>query len=98
MVFSDRLTLYFKYNMSAGRSRSSNKLYHLETLDGWGPDTEHPIGALPSVTEYLPTLDGKNSYSSVESDNSHSVVVNAFIDLWRNDKLTMRLLPELKLC
>ena len=97
MVFSDRLTLYFKYNMSAGRSRSSNKLYHLETLDGWGPDTENPIGALPSVTEYLSTLDGKNSYSSVESDNSHSVAVNAFIDLWRNDKLTMRLLPELKL-
>lgn len=97
MIFSNYLTLYFNYNMSAGRDKSKNRLYHLETLDGWGLNTEHPVGALPSVTEYLPTLDGKNSYSSVESDNSHSISVDAHIEMLRDDKLSMRLIPSLKL-
>ena len=35
-VFSENLTIHFDYNMSAGRDKSINKLYHLETLDGWG--------------------------------------------------------------
>ncbi len=96
-VFSENLMINFDYNMSAGRDKSINKLYHLETLDGWGLDTEHPIGALPSVTEYLPTLDGKNSYNSVESDNRHSVGVNANIELLRDDKLSMQLIPGLTL-
>lgn len=96
-VFSENLMINFDYNMSAGRDKSINKLYHLETLDGWGLDTEHPIGALPSVTEYLPTLDGKNSYNSVESDNRHSVGVNANIELLRDDKLAMQLIPGLTL-
>ena len=43
-------------------SHEENSLYRLEQLAGWGADANHELGVLPSVTDYLSTIDAANSY------------------------------------
>lgn len=95
LLFSDKFSMKFYYDLMADRDKSINKLYHLETLDGWGVDAEHPIGALPSVTEYLPTLDSQNSFNSVRSNNKHDFTLFANIQLINTKKIVLEFKPSL---
>ncbi len=52
-----------------GAHRTGNRsLYRLDGLDGWGEDSEHGLGTLPSVGELGRALDRPNSYESVRDD------------------------------
>ncbi|MEG1544457.1 MAG: hypothetical protein RR280_03740 [Bacteroidaceae bacterium] len=43
-------------------------LYRLDRLEGWGEGTTHPLGELPSVTDYMRSIDKNNSYTSYSTD------------------------------
>lgn len=63
----------FRYQYEQKYESRDAALYRLDWLSGWGADSEHAIGTLPSETEYLNTLDVTNSYDSRQWDKIHEV-------------------------
>ena len=59
---SDKLWGAIQYGYEQKYSHEENSLYRLEQLAGWGADANHELGVLPSVTDYLSTIDAANSY------------------------------------
>ena len=64
---------YYSYNYNY--SRSNNGLMRLDWLgDEWGADSEHALGALPSVADWAQqTLDGRNSLYTTGRNDGHTV-------------------------
>ncbi|MBR1668015.1 MAG: outer membrane beta-barrel protein, partial [Bacteroidaceae bacterium] len=56
--------LSFSYELSSTHQRNNRSLYLLNRLEGWGKDTSHSLGMLPSTTELLLALDQGNSSHS----------------------------------
>lgn len=75
-VFS--LTPYYKYGKSD--LTTNRTLYRLEQLQGWGENTLHALGMLPSEADYFRTLDHTNSFWYNLQDGSHEIG----LDLWWN--------------
>lgn len=72
-VFPNNLVIMPSYAISHQRSRNCNPLYRLDKEDGWGAQDFHPIGSLPSETDFLlHTLDTQNSSwrHSVQTDQT----------------------------
>ena len=59
---SDKLWGAIQYGYEQKYSHEENSLYRLDQLAGWGADANHELGVLPSVTDYLSTIDAANSY------------------------------------
>ncbi|MEG1729021.1 MAG: hypothetical protein RR280_05695 [Bacteroidaceae bacterium] len=53
------IAYFYEYNY-----KGTYDFYRLDHLEGWGQNTEHKLGRLPSVTDYMQTLDKSNSYVS----------------------------------
>ena len=64
---------YYSYNYNY--SRSNNGLMRLDWLgDEWGADSQHALGALPSVADWAQqTLDGRNSLYTTARNDGHIV-------------------------
>ena len=64
---------YYSYNYNY--SRSNNGLMRLDWLgDEWGADSQHALGALPSVADWAQqTLDGRNSLYTTGRNDGHTV-------------------------
>lgn len=60
--FSDKLWGAVQYGYEQKYSHEENSLYRLDQLAGWGTEAKHELGVLPSVTDYLSTIDVANSY------------------------------------
>lgn len=65
-------SLTFHYSFGRNYTSASRSLYRLDKLYGWGEDTNHDIGELPSTEEYLNTMDMNNSFTTRFQDNIHS--------------------------
>ena len=87
--------LNFGYSFSQDYINTKQSLYQLELIEGWGVDTSHPVGTLPSVREYLPTLDAGNSYRSALLNNNHRLFVNYSLKVFDNKKSRMYFIPGL---
>ena len=90
---SDYLTFIYGFNQDYINTKES--LYRLEQIDGWGVGTEHPIGTLPSVREYLPSLDAGNSYRGALIENAHTLTVGYTLKVYDNKKSRMYFTPAL---
>lgn len=62
-IFPNALLVVPKYTVAHARYRERSPLFRLDSIDGWGADSEHDIGMLPSAVDALRTaLDYQNSY------------------------------------
>jgi len=95
--FSDVSSLTFYYTFDKKYTSSTSRLYCLEQLDGWGADTDKQLGMLPSVADYLATLDRRNSYNSRLHDNKHGIQTYLYIRIYENEKSSMNITPGLTL-
>ncbi len=68
-LYWPNFTFSYLYNQKYDSRRSS--LYRLDQLEGWGEDSDHEIGMLPSEDIYRQTLDASNSYDSRQLDRIH---------------------------
>jgi len=62
--WTDKLWTAVNYTYEQKYAHEKNNLYRLDQLAGWGADSDHKLSALPSVTDYLSTMDVSNSYLS----------------------------------
>jgi len=69
--WTDKFRSIIRYNYEQKYTHEDNNLYRLDQLAGWGVDSDHKLGALPSVTDYLTTVDASNSYLSDNHVYSH---------------------------
>ena len=92
---NDKIWISLEYTYKNKYKHSASKLYCLEKLEGWGEDSDRPIGALPSETEYLSTIDHANSYNMQKHDNSHRLRLMPFFKIYENSKSAMNLQPGL---
>ncbi|MEG1861768.1 MAG: outer membrane beta-barrel protein [Bacteroidaceae bacterium] len=61
---------FYSYNQNSYTGERT--IYRLDRLNGWGDDTEHSLGELPSITDSLQqTIDEQNSYYSHRMDFTH---------------------------
>lgn len=66
-------TLYMSYKYDRDHKSGHSSLYRLEQLDGWGDNSKHELGDLPSVDVYQRAMDLYNSYNSRQYDDTHTV-------------------------
>lgn len=66
-------TLYLSYKYDRDYKSGHSTLYRLDRLDGWGEESQHELGQLPSMEAYRNTIDPHNSYRSREYDDAHTV-------------------------
>ena len=60
------------YSFEQKQSKRNHALYRLDRLDGWGEESDYPLGALPSEVEQLQqSLDRRNSYNSYHIEDIH---------------------------
>ena len=78
------ITPEYKYTYS--RQTQNRSLYLLNKLDGWGEQTTHELGELPSVDEMLLALDNGNSYRQREDDDIHEISVRMQLGNTRNGR------------
>ena len=64
------------YRFTGSLNENNRSLYLLNLLDGWGADTEHPLGSLPSMSELLSVVDNDNSMQSERFEQKHSFNLN----------------------
>lgn len=62
--WTDKFFCSIHYNYEQKYTHDKSSLYRLDQLAGWGAGSDHQIGTLPSVTDYLSTMDVSNSYLS----------------------------------
>lgn len=80
---ADQWLIQTSYTFEQNRSRKDNTIYRLERLNGWGYDTDYPLGMLPSEQEHLASaIDTHNSYERRETDTWHTVKVFIKDDHW----------------
>ncbi len=76
------------YRYTKGYNESNRSLYLLQKLNGWGENTLHPLGELPSVTELLQTLDRENSKTMNDTRLTHEVAAKYHYNSYPNGKKT----------
>lgn len=64
------------YRFTGSLNENNRSLYLLNLLDGWGVDTGHPLGSLPSMSELLSVVDNDNSMQSDRFEQKHSFNLN----------------------
>lgn len=69
--WTDKFWSHINYNYEQKYTHEENSHYRLEQLAGWGVGSDHKLGALPSVADYLSTVDASNSYLSDSHVYSH---------------------------
>lgn len=70
-------------------------LYRLDRLEGWGEDTDNPLGALPSETEHLlDALDNQNSFRNRYTETGHRTGVNFYWFLQRKNGNQLQITGE----
>lgn len=72
--------LSLKYEHESSRYKNNNSLFALHLLDGWGEGSQHGLGVLPSEKEMLQVLDGNNSYSYLQKENTNNFVLEYSLD------------------
>ncbi|MGM9705865.1 MAG: hypothetical protein ACI3YB_07770 [Prevotella sp.] len=75
---TDALSLNISYKFGMNYQQSAGKLYCLEHLEGWGADSDRPVGMLPSVAYYLGTFDKGNSCNMLKHENNHQLDLRLF--------------------
>jgi hypothetical protein len=70
------LSFKFTYDYEHKYTDREDKLYRLDNLDGWGTGTGHALGTLPSVSEYMSTLDAGNSFRGLLHEGKHVPYIN----------------------
>ncbi|MCM1312323.1 MAG: outer membrane beta-barrel family protein [Bacteroides sp.] len=68
--FPRNLAIVPAYRYWGARQHQDYSTYRLDSLSQWGADS--PLGMLPSVTEYLNTIDKGNSYESKKWESEHT--------------------------
>lgn len=53
------------------RQKQTRSLYLLNRLNGWGEESSHALGELPSADEMLKALDNGNSLYTLQTDHEH---------------------------
>jgi len=76
------------YRYTKEYNESNRSLYLLQKLNGWGENTQHPLGNLPSVTELLQTLDHENSKTMNDTRLTHEVAAKYHYNSSPNGKET----------
>lgn len=67
-----QLQTYYEYGFNQVRQKRA--LMRLDRIDGWGYGTGHPMGMLPSATDWeRDAFDGPNSPDAQSKDDSHTV-------------------------
>lgn len=67
---------FITYGYTQDYRSGRNDLFRLDSLDGWGQGTEHPLGALPSANSALQdVLDLQNSEHSSRWTRTHHVAL-----------------------
>ena len=80
-------TLTPQYTFNKRYASNRRALYRLEKLDGWGPDTEHSLGQLPSVDEWeRHTMDTPNSYQSNQHEDTHTLTLDWYWEQYKDGK------------
>lgn len=68
--FPTNLAIIPSYRYWGARQHQDYSTYRLDSLPQWGADS--PLGMLPSVTEYIRTMDRGNSYESKKWESEHT--------------------------
>lgn len=84
--WADRLFCTINYDYEQKYTHDRNSLYRLEQLAGWGADSNHELGNLPSVSDYLSTVDVSNSYLSDYHVYSHKPWATFYWNIVEGDK------------
>lgn len=67
-----RMQPYYSFHRTQTKKHGS--IYRLERLEGWGADSDHEVGMLPSVAAWQQTtLDGENTRRTTATDEVHTV-------------------------
>lgn len=72
-IMNNNLFIDISYSFNRDYSKSASGLYMLNKLAGWGENTLEELGALPSYTEYIHTIDKANSYDSKQETNKSTI-------------------------
>lgn len=74
------------------KARTSNSsLYLLNRLGGWGEDSNHELGELPSETEMVSTFDSDNSSFTTTRNITHKTAMDIEYNIYKNDGRTLNL-------
>ncbi len=80
------LWFYFTYQLKHSYTDTTDDLYRLDRLDGWGIGTENAIGTLPSVAEYAPMIDRANSFRQTFREDLHQPYIYVTWDFKKFEK------------
>lgn len=79
----------FYYIYSQSHSSVVNSLYRLDRLNGWGTNSGHSLGDLPSTRDSLfLALDASNSYSKDYVEHTHKEGFRLYYEKKEKDKYT----------
>jgi len=79
----------FYYIYSQSNSSEVNSLYRLDRLNGWGTDSGHSLGELPSTRDsLLLALDAGNSYNKNLLEQTHKEGFRMYYEKKEKDKYT----------
>ncbi|MBO4215236.1 MAG: outer membrane beta-barrel protein [Bacteroidaceae bacterium] len=79
----------FTYSFNHSYDKEENTLYLLNKLNGWQDSESQPLGALPSVTEMLTTLDAENSARSTMRNDRHDTQLNYTLTFYKESTYSM---------
>ena len=96
-LMKGHVDVHLRYEHTYTRETQTRSLYLLNKLSGWGRDTEHELGELPSVDEMLLALDNGNSYRQREDVYMHDIRLNFRAYNYRDgDKHKQKLTAQFK--
>ena len=79
----------FYYIYQQKYSSEENSLYRLDRLNGWGTDSGHSLGELPSTRDsLLLAMDVNNSYSKSNWEHTHNEGFRMYYEKKEKDKYT----------
>lgn len=86
---SNDITLQPTYIFGQSFSQHDYALHRLDRLDGWGENTTHVIGSLPSEADFLfHTIDPQNSYMQEQTETWHEVDIRT---RWKKEESDRKL-------
>lgn len=85
LQFNDKHTLVAKANYAYQHTSMNNAYYNLALIDGWGTDSEHGLGLLPSQLALMKAVDRNNSHSYDEYSNNCSLSLSYILSFGRKE-------------
>lgn len=85
--FNDKHTLLTKAGYTHYYTSVNNAYYNLALIDGWGINSEHGLGLLPSQLALMDAMDRNNSHAYDEYSNRFSLSVSYILTLGRKELL-----------